>query len=173
MSAAQKVLNRAAGLKQTAPGRWIARCPAHEDRSPSLSIRELETDGRLLLHCFSGCETGDVLAALGLSFADLFDKPLSPHLAPIRGRFDAFQLLTTAQHELLVAVLIAEDCASTGLLDQEQRDRLSLAARRLTSAVAAVGDERVPDEIKRIRRAESPPHERAELGLPLKRTGVT
>jgi hypothetical protein len=37
-------------VKQTGPGRWIARCPAHEDRSPSLSVRELE-DGRLLRLC--------------------------------------------------------------------------------------------------------------------------
>ena len=39
MSAAARLLDRLTGVKQTAPGRWIAKCPAHEDRSPSLSIR--------------------------------------------------------------------------------------------------------------------------------------
>jgi hypothetical protein len=41
---------------------WMARCPAHDDRSPSLSIRE--RDGRLLVHCHAGCLQADVIAAL-------------------------------------------------------------------------------------------------------------
>ena len=42
--------------------RWIARCPAHEDRSPSLSISE--RDGRILAHCFAGCPQAAVICAL-------------------------------------------------------------------------------------------------------------
>jgi hypothetical protein len=52
---------------------WQARCPVHDDRTPSLSIRE-GADGRVLLHCFAGCETGAVLEALGLQFSDLFPQ---------------------------------------------------------------------------------------------------
>lgn len=52
---------------------WIAPCPAHEDRHPSLSIRA-EGD-RVLLHCFSGCSVVEVVSALGLIVADLFDEP--------------------------------------------------------------------------------------------------
>lgn len=48
-----------------------ARCPAHEDRSPSLSIAE-GADGRALLHCHAGCETSAVVAALGLEWSALF-----------------------------------------------------------------------------------------------------
>lgn len=48
-------------------GRWtgnggLCRCPAHEDRTPSLSVRPGRT--RLLLHCFAGCDAGRILAAL-------------------------------------------------------------------------------------------------------------
>ena len=43
---------------------WIARCPAHEDHRPSLSIDE-GRDGRALVMCGAGCKTTDVLAALG------------------------------------------------------------------------------------------------------------
>jgi DNA primase len=57
------------------PRHWIARCPAHEDKSPSLAIREMD-DGRILLKCFCGCPTSDVLAALGLEFSDLYPEPL-------------------------------------------------------------------------------------------------
>lgn len=56
---------------------WIAECPAHEDRSPSLSIRE-GNGGRTLLHCFAGCSAKSICAALGISLGDLFpigEKP--------------------------------------------------------------------------------------------------
>lgn len=52
-------------------GYWIARCPAHKDRNPSLSIRQGKK-GRVSVRCFSGCETKDVLASIGLSFGDLY-----------------------------------------------------------------------------------------------------
>lgn len=58
-------------------GRWTARCPAHEDGSPSLSIRE-GRDGRVLLYCFAGCSLTSILQALSLSIRDLFaGEPLS------------------------------------------------------------------------------------------------
>ena len=41
---------------------WMAKCPAHDDNTPSLSIRE--ADGKVLLHCHAGCEQGDVIDAL-------------------------------------------------------------------------------------------------------------
>ena len=49
-------------------GRWSGRsgscpCPAHDDRSPSLSVSETR-DGRVLVHCFAGCSQADVIAAL-------------------------------------------------------------------------------------------------------------
>jgi hypothetical protein len=52
---------------------WVARCPAHEDRDPSLSINE-GNDGRVLLKCHAGCSTDAVVAALGLTLSDLFEK---------------------------------------------------------------------------------------------------
>lgn len=51
-------------------GGWMAPCPAHEDRKPSLSISE--RDGKTLLKCHAGCETPAIVEALGLKMADLF-----------------------------------------------------------------------------------------------------
>jgi len=64
-------LERATGGK----GKWMARFPAHRDKSPSLAIKEAED--RVLIHCFAGCETTDVTAAIGLNIADLFSKKLA------------------------------------------------------------------------------------------------
>ncbi|HLW82620.1 MAG TPA: hypothetical protein VKS20_11345 [Candidatus Acidoferrales bacterium] len=52
----------------------MTRCPAHADRSPSLSIRE-GSDGRVLLHCFAGCSLEAVCEATGIHVFNLFAKP--------------------------------------------------------------------------------------------------
>jgi putative DNA primase/helicase len=52
---------------------YLASCPAHADQHPSLSIGEGE-EGRILVRCWAGCPTSSVLAALGLSFADLYPQ---------------------------------------------------------------------------------------------------
>ncbi len=132
MSAAQRFLERLVGVKQTGGGRWIARCPAHEDRSPSLSIRETD-DGRVLVHDFGGCETGNVLAAVGLELKDLFDRPLAQRLAPIRGGFSARELLVLSGHEATVAAMLAAK-AARGELTADDAIRLAQAAARLGTA---------------------------------------
>jgi hypothetical protein len=73
MTVAQ-ILSRLPGAKKTATG-WQAKCPAHDDKSPSLSIKE-GSDGRTLLHCHAGCTPEDICGKLGLKLADLFNgKP--------------------------------------------------------------------------------------------------
>jgi putative DNA primase/helicase len=58
----------------TSRGHFATKCPAHDDRAPSLSISS-GRDGRVLLHCFGGCHTSDILTAAGLRYADLFNGP--------------------------------------------------------------------------------------------------
>lgn len=52
---------------------YMANCPAHNDRTPSLSIR-MGRDGRVLIKCWAGCSTESVIDALGLSWRDLFSN---------------------------------------------------------------------------------------------------
>lgn len=54
-------------------GGYTARCPAHADTNPSLSVKE-GRDGAILIRCRVGCSTQDVMAALGLGLADLFPE---------------------------------------------------------------------------------------------------
>ncbi|MEZ6139186.1 MAG: hypothetical protein R3B84_01325 [Zavarzinella sp.] len=44
---------------------WKACCPAHNDYTPGLSIKETD-DGKVLLHCHAGCEVKEIVAAMGL-----------------------------------------------------------------------------------------------------------
>ena len=59
-------------VRQTRPGQAAVQCPAHEDRTASLSVTGIE--GQVLVHCHAGCDTHDVLAALGMAMGDLFDN---------------------------------------------------------------------------------------------------
>jgi hypothetical protein len=67
---AKEILTRLQGVKPEGKG-WKAKCPAHDDKSPSLSITE-GSDGRALIHCHAGCKPEAICAALGLTLADLF-----------------------------------------------------------------------------------------------------
>jgi GGDEF domain-containing protein len=76
MSAVTKLLARFDSVKETSSG-WLVRCPAHEDRQPSLSIG-VGDDGRVLLKCHAGCGHKKIVAALGLEERDLFDADATP-----------------------------------------------------------------------------------------------
>ncbi|HUW98890.1 MAG TPA: toprim domain-containing protein [Acidiferrobacter sp.] len=56
-------------------GEWTALCPAHDDRNPSLSIKEAD-DGTLLIKCHAGCSAREILAAVGLGLEDLYPEHL-------------------------------------------------------------------------------------------------
>ncbi|MCI0654836.1 MAG: hypothetical protein L0Y39_10215 [Methylococcaceae bacterium] len=71
MTAIENLLSRLESLLQTGPDRWIGRCPSHDDKRPSLAIREIE-GGTLLLKCFAGCSAADIVQAVGLELRDLF-----------------------------------------------------------------------------------------------------
>lgn len=72
MSALDRILAQFPGAKRQGAG-YMTRCPAHKDTRPSLSIREGD-DGRVLIFCFGGCQSESVLAAVGLTFGDLYEN---------------------------------------------------------------------------------------------------
>lgn len=66
-----RILERLEHPRRSGKG-WAARCPAHDDRRPSLTVTEGD-DGRVLLRCFAGCSVEAIVAAVGLELADLFE----------------------------------------------------------------------------------------------------
>jgi hypothetical protein len=65
----EAILSRVKGVRRSGSG-WLAKCSAHSDRGPSLSINE--NNGKILLHCFAGCTTDAVCAAIGIKVSELF-----------------------------------------------------------------------------------------------------
>ncbi len=78
----EEILSRFDGVKRERPGQYVAKCPAHEDGSPSLAVKTGE-DGKVLLHCLAGCKLDAILKALHLEHADLF-----PPRATVGGKPD-------------------------------------------------------------------------------------
>ncbi len=144
-----RLLGRLSGVRQTRTGCWIARCPAHEDRSPSLSIRDI--DDRVLVHCFAGCGVGDVLSAVGLTLADLYSRPL-PGAGPAgryprtHSRLSARDALAALDHELTVAVMILSDIVAQRRISETELSRLMQAATR----IGAVRDLISPAEVRYV-----------------------
>ena len=66
----EQVLPRLAKVSKSPTG-WKACCPAHEDKSPSLSVA-VGGDGRILLHCHAGCSVEAIATAIDFSVSDLF-----------------------------------------------------------------------------------------------------
>jgi putative DNA primase/helicase len=57
-----EAIAKALGGRRTGGG-WIARCPAHDDREPSLSIADGDSS-KVVVHCFALCQQDRVIVAL-------------------------------------------------------------------------------------------------------------
>jgi Toprim-like len=64
------------GAKRNGKG-WVARCPAHDDSTPSLTISEGRKGGTVV-HCHAGCSADAICAAVGLTVADLMPEERKP-----------------------------------------------------------------------------------------------
>jgi hypothetical protein len=125
-------------------GRWIACCPAHADKSPSLAITQLD-DGRILLKCFAGCSAYEVVSAVGMDMTDLFPKDGllgnrvdNQGIKPDRKPFYATDLLKIIQFEAVITSLVAFDMSEGRQVSEADRKRLKTAFERINEAVGYI-----------------------------------
>ena len=90
MTEESEFLGKFEGVQQSGGG-WVARCPAHGDDNPSLSIARGE-DGRWLVHCHAGCTAEQVVEAVGLKMRDLMPDRDGPWERRRPGRVGRAQL---------------------------------------------------------------------------------
>jgi hypothetical protein len=114
----------------------MACCPAHEDKSASLGIRHGE-DCKTLIKCFAGCSVHEVVGAIGLEISDLF-PPRESHGKPERRPFPAMDALRAIAFEALVVSAAASSILAGHPISKADRERLSIAATRIQSALSAV-----------------------------------
>lgn len=140
MRAIDVALGRLEGVRQTGAGQWVARCPAHSDRSPSLSIAD--KGNRLLMHCFAGCEPAEVAAAIGLRLSDLFDAPLEPraHDAPWHAGYRGARMAREMWRELVVCECARSQREAGRPLSPGDVEREAQAVRRLRAFAERHGE---------------------------------
>lgn len=114
----EEILSLLQGVRQTGPRQWTARCPAHEDDLPSLSVAAGE-DGKTLVKCFTGCTIEAIASALRRQVQDFFpdsDKARSPRPnAQPKPKPPDFTKQAKELHAALTPELAAELAAELGL----------------------------------------------------------
>ena len=128
------LLSRLTETKRTGNGRYLACCPAHLDKRPSLNVRELD-DGRVLVKCFAGCSVEEVLDAVGLEFDALFpERAIGDHIPRERRPFNSSDVLAALNFEINVASIILDRMVNDKDITAEDWLRFKTAADRIRSA---------------------------------------
>ncbi|SAL24957.1 hypothetical protein AWB67_00973 [Caballeronia terrestris] len=142
---ADALLDRLDGVRQVGPGRYVAKCPAHEDRRASLAITE-KPDGVLLVHCFAGCAVAEIVDAVGFNVSNLFpprepgERGLLRSGKPQRRRWSASQVLPAVSLELLEILIVLQAVLKRGSVTVSERTRLVRSVARVQAAEGATRD---------------------------------
>lgn len=129
----EEILARLESVKKRGQNNWLARCPAHEDKSPSLAIKQTK-DGVMLLHCFAGCATDSVLSAIGLVPADLFPNKPQGQAFRAAKQFDAYTALRAVAADALLVLVACRMVIKGQVLTESDMNRLSIACSHLQEA---------------------------------------
>lgn len=126
------VLGRLDGVARSGNS-FKALCPVHGDKTPSLSVKEGD-DGRVLLHCFSGCRVEEIIAAMGLNMSDLFaDGKTQRHGSKIAG-VSLRELNAAIEHERQILYIVKADQKAGKLVSQLDLERAKTALKRISMA---------------------------------------
>jgi hypothetical protein len=133
-----KFFSHLEGVRQVGPSRWIALCPSHGDRTPSLSLKEAD-DARVLVHCFGGCSVGEIVSSVGLSLGDLFpDKPTDHRVKPERRPWPASDILRCIKNETMTMAFFGVSMLN-GQFTEADRKRLVTSISRVQAAATMEG----------------------------------
>jgi hypothetical protein len=136
------LLNRLQNVKGTGDQQWKACCPVHESKSRnSLSIRQVE-DGRVLIHCFGGCEPLEILKVCGLEMVDLMPERITHNVSPAERKKwreaatmrDWEKARSTIQHEARVVWVAGKQIKDGKALNDVDDHRLDKALDRIADA---------------------------------------
>lgn len=138
------VLSRLERVRPYGKG-YTARCPAHNDRTASLSVAAGD-DGRILMHCFAGCGIQEIVGAIGLTVSDLFPRRLTDASPEARKELQGLALksqlkacASVLDHESGIVLIAAGDIGRGLVLTDPDHARLALACERIRSARVAIG----------------------------------
>ncbi len=124
-------------VKSTGNGKYLACCPAHPDKSPSLAIKQTN-DGKILLHCFSGCQVSDIVAAVGLELSDLMPANPSYQKGTKPPIFNKYELFDRLAFEAVILSLAIRHLLNGDVLQYEDLERVELAEQTINDITMEV-----------------------------------
>jgi len=113
-------------------GSYNCLCPAHDDRSASLSIKICD-DGRVLIHCFAGCDIQNILSSVGLTLDDIIPQRIEL-LKPSGKAFNPFAILKNMKDEALFVYMCAREIEQGNPLQQTDKEKLLDTVQNLKEA---------------------------------------
>ncbi len=125
---ADALLSRLDGVRATGQDQWVALCPSHLDRTPSLSIAE--KDDRVLIHCHAGCDVNEVVGAVGLKITDLF-PPRQDRGKPVKRRPDYRGMWLLSKHAFWVLVIATSNLEQNKPLNETDMESVRIARARI------------------------------------------
>lgn len=132
-----KLLSRLNGVVEVTPERWKALCPAHNDKTPSLSIR-LSDDDKVLIYCWSGCGSAAVIEAVGLEFSDLMPNGGYRKSGRINHWHTAREGFKAIRKDLTIVLMCADNIVNGIGVSKREVEYMWEAASRLRAASDAV-----------------------------------
>ena len=128
----EDILNRFDGVRESGSGQYSCRCPAHEDKSNSLGIKQGEGD-HILLNCFAGCDTKHILDSVGLTWKDILpDNDVTQEIKT--SGFNPYSVLKMIRDEVLIIGLASADIRKGKQLNDADHDRLLKAVSNVRDA---------------------------------------
>ena len=123
----ERLLSRLEKVERLSQGnhqaRYRACCPAHDDKSPSLSVTLANSDS-ILLKCWAGCSAEEVINAVGMEMTDLFPEKIH-HLPAVKRPFSADQ----------AAKVIAEDAMTVATAAAKLRKNEPLSSADIAEII--------------------------------------
>ncbi|MET0104834.1 MAG: CHC2 zinc finger domain-containing protein [Sedimenticola sp.] len=116
-------------VKKVGTSQYQALCPAHQDHSPSLRVKL--TKDRILIYCFAGCSTHDIVNAVGLRLRDLFADRQPLNRTGSLPHWKRQKLEAAKDMEKMVMALAAEDRRRGKIISLADVKRERLAKLRI------------------------------------------
>lgn len=130
----EDIISRLEKVRRTRAHNWIAACPAHQDKSPSLTLHAAD-DGRILVRCWAGCSFEEIVSGVGLGYEPWFPpKQADDFKKAVRKPYPAADVLEAIAGEAMVVAVTIAGIANGTKLTPEDYLRMLTAAGRIAEA---------------------------------------
>ena len=126
----EQLLARLEKIRRTGDGKWLACCPAHNDKTPSLAIKQTD-DGKILIHCFAGCDVESIVSSIDLSLADLMPDNPTYKKGSKPPKFNKYELFDRLVYESIILCIAIRQLITKEALSTEDQKRVLKAEQTI------------------------------------------